>query len=61
MTDLTAGAEDDQPCPTCGRNKLNGLTMLPFTSDGTSRAAGGWAVRQACGATPHPTLEAAHG
>lgn len=58
---LQSEAHDYQRCGECGQDLLTVVTMRAVAGDGTSRPAGGWAICQGCGATPHPTMETAHG
>jgi hypothetical protein len=52
---------DVRECGDCGQAELDVVTMWAVAEDGTERPAGGWAICRACGATPHPTTEAARG
>ena len=56
-----AVAEDTRECGDCGQAELDVVTVHAVGEDGAERPAGGWAVCGACGATPHPTMEAASG
>jgi hypothetical protein len=51
-------AADPAVCPACGHLALTVVTVYAQLHEGGRARAGGWALCNACGATPHPTLDA---